>query len=227
MDTIPHAFPRLRRARAGPGLRALAVTLLLGAALAVPHPATGAAGTQAGPRALVQEATARLFAAIEAQDDRDDAARIHTIVDRIVSPHVDYRGVARAVLPDHWGGMSARQRERFTEAFHELLIRTYGTAAAAYTGAEIRYTGTRVSGDGSGAQVRTEVRSGAKPVQIDYRLRRVGGEWKLVDLAVDGASLLSTYSRSFAAQIEEIGTDGLIERLIAKNAKSRSRASRG
>jgi len=46
-----------------------------------------------------------------------------------------------------------------------------------------------------------------------------GGEWKVVDVAIDGVSLVSTYRGSFASEIRKNGMDALITKLIDKNTK--------
>jgi phospholipid transport system substrate-binding protein len=42
-------------------------------------------------------------------------------------------------------------------------------------------------------------------------------EWKVVDVAVDGVSLVTTYRGSFATQIKKNGFDALLNELSKKN----------
>ena len=42
-------------------------------------------------------------------------------------------------------------------------------------------------------------------------------EWKVVDVAVDGVSLVTTYRNSFATQIKKKGFDSLLNELSEKN----------
>jgi phospholipid transport system substrate-binding protein len=44
-----------------------------------------------------------------------------------------------------------------------------------------------------------------------------GGEWKVVDLVVDGVSLVSTYRGSFASEIKKNGLEALIGKLSQRN----------
>jgi len=50
-------------------------------------------------------------------------------------------------------------------------------------------------------------------------------EWKVVDISVDGVSLVATYRGSFATQIKKNGLDFLIKQLVDKNAKLTSSIS--
>ena len=44
-------------------------------------------------------------------------------------------------------------------------------------------------------------------------------EWKVVDVAVYGVSLVTTYRGSFATQIKKNGFDSLLSELSKKNAR--------
>jgi phospholipid transport system substrate-binding protein len=67
--------------------------------------------------------------------------------------------------------------------------------------------------------IKTKIsQSGSTAVPIDYRMHVSGGEWKVVDLVVDGVSLVSTYRGSFASQIRKDGFDSLISKLTQRNA---------
>jgi phospholipid transport system substrate-binding protein len=43
------------------------------------------------------------------------------------------------------------------------------------------------------------------------------GEWLVVDVAVDGVSLITTYRGSFASEINKSGLNSLIDKLIERN----------
>ena len=43
------------------------------------------------------------------------------------------------------------------------------------------------------------------------------GEWKVLDVAIEGVSLVITYRSSFSQQIQRNGIDGLIRRLAEKS----------
>jgi phospholipid transport system substrate-binding protein len=66
--------------------------------------------------------------------------------------------------------------------------------------------------------VKTEIHQpGTKPVTINYSMHVSGGEWKVVDVTVDGISLVATYRGSFASEIRKSGMDALIAKLTERN----------
>ena len=46
-----------------------------------------------------------------------------------------------------------------------------------------------------------------------------GEPWKVVDVAIDGVSLVTTYRGSFATEVRTNGMDSLIQQLMDKNDK--------
>ena len=72
--------------------------------------------------------------------------------------------------------------------------------------------------------VRSEVRGRGDPVQLDYRLEKAEGGWKIYDLNVMGVWLVETYRTQFAQEIGSKGIDGLIAALSKRN---RSNAKAG
>ena len=54
---------------------------------------------------------------------------------------------------------------------------------------------------------------------ILYRMHQKNEEWKVVDVSVDGVSLVTTYRGSFATQIKKNGFDSLLNELSKKNAR--------
>jgi len=54
-------------------------------------------------------------------------------------------------------------------------------------------------------------------VQVDYQMHKVGNDWKIYDIIVEGVSLVLTYRSEFDQVVKESGVDGLIKRIAAKN----------
>jgi len=61
------------------------------------------------------------------------------------------------------------------------------------------------------------IRPGAKPVLVDYSMRKAEKGWKIYDIVVEGISLVLTYRSEFDAVVKQDGIDGLIRRLSQKD----------
>ena len=67
--------------------------------------------------------------------------------------------------------------------------------------------------------VRTQsLRQGRPPVPVEYSMKKTPEGWKIYDIAVEGVSLVLTYRAECEQITRTSGVDGLIKRLVEKNA---------
>jgi len=145
---------------------------------------------------------------------------IYGLVDELIIPHFDFTNMSRWVLGQNWRQATAAQQESFTTQFRTLLVRTYAKALLEYSDNEITYYPVQSNPDSKLVVVKTDVaQTGASKIPINYSMHIKDGEWKVVDVAINGISLVSTYRGSFATEIRTNGLDSLINQLIDKNNK--------
>ncbi|HED17876.1 MAG TPA: ABC transporter substrate-binding protein, partial [Gammaproteobacteria bacterium] len=182
------------------------------------------------PRATIQKVTVDVLAALRANKDtlHKDPARVIALITRIVDPYFDYAFMSREALGIAWRRADARQRARFMQVFHELLVADYADVFKQYTGQTIKLT--RVRWDDAAhkrATVLSQVDSpGEQPVQVDYRLYHTHDGWQLYDIVVDGVSLLVDYRETFVTELRRESLDTLISHLQQKIAAKHPPVSR-
>jgi phospholipid transport system substrate-binding protein len=118
----------------------------------------------------------------------------------------------------NWRQATPEQKQRLTDEFRTLLVRTYSGALSQYRDQTMEYKPLRAEAGATDVTVRTEVvRSGQVSVQIDYGMAKTASGWKAYDVVVGGISLVTNYRDEFNEQIKSGGIDGLIKTLAAKN----------
>ena len=148
--------------------------------------------------------------------------RIYGLVNELVIPHFDFRNMSRLVLGNAWKNATEDQQSAFLEQFKTLLVRTYATALREYSDNKIIYHPEETKPNSRLVVVKTEVQDAINnsSIPIDYRMYDSDGSWMVVDVAVDGISLVSTYRGSFASEIRKNGLDSLITKLVERNDDS-------
>ncbi len=173
------------------------------------------------PDRLTIETTDKIVALLKANKDvyRKDHKKLYAMVDEHVLTHFDFRAMSRTVLGRHWRDASEDQRARFVGEFRELLVRTYATALLKYNDEQIVYLPFRMSSEDRTATVKSEVRrkDGGPPIAIHYSFYRTDNAWKVYDVTIEGASLVSTYQSTYAARVQKEGLDALIASLAQDN----------
>lgn len=173
------------------------------------------------PDQIARNATDKIVSLLKANKDAysKDHRKLYAMVDEQVLTHFDFRAMSRTVLGRYWRGASEDQRTRFTAEFRELLVRTYATALLKYNDEEIVYLPFRANPDDRTATVKSEVRrkDGGPPIAIHYGFYRTDNVWKVYDVTIEGASLVSTYQTTYAARVQKESLDALIASLARDN----------
>ena len=176
------------------------------------------------PDAVIQATVGGVLARLVTEKEQLDAhpERIYELIQELVIPHFDFNSMSKWVLgKSNWRSASLEQRGVFVEQFRTLLVRTYAKALLEYSKEEVKVNEVKTNPQSNLVMVKTEVvqpgSSGGVP--INYRMHIRDGEWKVVDVSVDGISLVRSYRGSFASEIKSNGLDSLLSKLLKKNNK--------
>ncbi|MDX8396480.1 MAG: ABC transporter substrate-binding protein, partial [Mariprofundaceae bacterium] len=156
----------------------------------------------------------------------NDRIAIRTIVDG----KFDYREMSRRSLGKKWAKKwktinTAKQNE-LTDAFRELLERSYGNRLAKYDGQKIQFYDASFSKSGK-AKVKSEVIDSNKKTPIEYRLHKTAIGWQVYDIKPEGVSLVSNFRKQFKSILKDGGFDHLIEDLQKKVASLKEKKDKG
>lgn len=139
-------------------------------------------------------------------------------VARLVYERFDFTEMAKLSLGKYWDALSEDDRHEFVEVFTTYLLRVYKSALASYNGEKISYE--REVQEGDRAQVDTKIIGKDKPVLVDYKLHRLGADWKIYDIAIEQVSVTKNFHSQFNRIISESSFKILIQRMKAPAARS-------
>jgi phospholipid transport system substrate-binding protein len=194
-------------------MRRAAFACAVGLALAAP---LAAAPTDDG-RALVTRTLDDVLAVL--RDKQKPPAVRRQKVETIAYAHFDFATISRLVLARNWPKLSARQRDEFVVEFKRHLSGTYWKTLEDYRDQKVTVNGARAEKNGD-VTVRSQIEGErSEPIRIDYRLRPSGAELKVIDVIIEGVSLVQNFRSQTQQIISEVGVDGLIGRLREKNAE--------
>jgi phospholipid transport system substrate-binding protein len=119
-------------------------------------------------------------------------ARILRRFEREFVNYTDINIIARSVLGPAYRGLSNRQKQDFNTAYGGYVARKYGRQMLGYAQAEITITQVRDAGN-KGILVSSQVRKpGQSPFALDWQVSDRSGQTKLINLIVEGLSLLTS-----------------------------------
>ncbi len=158
-----------------------------------------------------------------------DIARVITLVDTRIMPSVDFQRMTASAVGPAWRQATPEQQKRLQDEFKILLVRTYAGALSQVSDQMVFIKPVRIAPEDKEVIVRTEVRGGGDPIQLEYRMERTpneGSGWKIYNINVLGVWLVETYKSQFTQVINTKGIDGLIESLVVRN-KTNTTAKKG
>lgn len=170
-----------------------------------------------GPSAVVQETADAAVAVLQDKSLTADQKR-HKIED-IVYAHFDFDILARLVLARNWKQLSSEQQQQFVEEFKKHLSVTYGKNVETYNNERAVITGQRAESGGDWTVKSKIERPGAADILVDYRLRQDGGKWRVIDVIIEGVSLVANFRSQFQEIISNQGPAKLIDLLHERNLK--------
>ena len=171
-----------------------------------------------GPRDVVRSLADEVLAVLKDQSlpSAQKRERIEAIADR----GVDFTTLSKLVLARNLSRFSPEEQAAFQKEFRRHLSVTYGDSVDSYKNEEVTITGEREEARGD-MTVKTKILrgGGGNDIVVDYRLRQVNGEWKIIDFIVEGVSLVSNFRSQFQDLLSSQTPAQLIALIRDKNAR--------
>jgi phospholipid transport system substrate-binding protein len=176
------------------------------------------------PMGLIQSGTDRALQILRSAQSgsgpglRERRAEILQIVDE----YFDFQEMAKRALGRPWKDQSPQKQQEFVDLFKQLIFNNYVGRVETYTGTNERVVYDEEKIEGEYALVKTRVLNYKNTnVQLDYRLRRIKGEWKVYDVIVEGVSLVENYRGQFNSILAGKPFDSLLAQLREKVANDK------
>ena len=197
-------------------MKQTAISLVIASALlaATPALAQQAAPNQAAqtrqagsPSKLVLDNSTRILSTLESR--RAEFTRDRAALSQFVSSEFnqmfdrDYAG--RLVLGVHGRGASDADVKLFADALADNLMQRYGSSLLDFnTRLQVRVKSETPLRGGSMVKVSSEfLREGGEPIPVDYLMRKVGSDWKVFDVMVEGVSFVQTFRNQFDSPLRQ------------------------
>ncbi len=167
------------------------------------------------PRAIMEE-TADKVVAILARRDRPAEERVEAIKE-IAYEIFDFQTMSKLVLARNWRKLDSNQRVEFVEEFKRHLSRTYGSRLDRYNQEKVDVYGSQIE-PRNDVTIKTRILGGEfDGAEVAYRFREREEQWRIIDVVIEGVSLVSNYRSQFAEVLGRGTIDDLLTRLRDKN----------
>lgn len=184
------------------------VTLFRWVAIAVFVFGLVVARTQAAPAAdavtLVDDMVTHALSTLGDKhiSERERAAQFRVLLEQ----NFDVPRIARVVLGSYWDSASNEEQQAFIRLFEQWIVASYAQSIRDYDGETIKVTGSRAGGANT-IIVASQIveRDGAASARLDWVVLRDNGAFKIININVEGVSLVMTERDQIFSVIQRSG----------------------
>lgn len=166
--------------------------------------ATAPAGS---PSQMVLSNSTRILSTLEARraEFTKNRAALSKFIATEFNQMFDRDYAARLVLGAHGRGASDADVKLFADALSTSLMQRYGSSLLDFNAKlQVRIKSETPLRGGAIVKVSSEyLRQGGEPVPVDYLMRKVGSNWKVFDVMVEGVSFVQTFRNQFDTPLKQ------------------------
>lgn len=175
-------------------------------------PATAAAQS---PQAIVESVAQKLFDLVKAKNaakTADDA--YYKQVEGALDGVVNFPFIAASVMgKDTYAKATPAQREQFQKVFKDGMVKSLAKGVLGYADSKVTIAGV-TEANPARVVVKQEVATEGTTHKLDYTMQKAkDGEWKLINVILNGVNLGQSFSGQFKAGLKKYNGD--VDKVIA------------
>ena len=162
---------------------------------------------------LIEKAIKVLELPVEAKAERTEGFRV------LLNQNFDMPAIVRLVLGRHWRTATPGQKSKFSRVFKTHLVQVYTSQLGVYGGESVEIEKSTQLSKKDTVIYPLVLRDEEIPLRLDWRVRETNRGLKVIDVAAEGVSMLTTKRSEFTSLVAREGVDALIGRLEDMNIK--------
>jgi phospholipid transport system substrate-binding protein len=135
-------------------------------------------------------------------------------IEEVIKHRVDYEEMAKRALGAPWPTLSQRERHEFVDLFVQLLRDTFAGRISERSDEQVVFLGELR--EDAFAEVKAQMTGRKIDTPVDFRLILRAHEWRVYDVVIDGASIVSNYRSQFTSIIRDLSYVGLVKKMKQK-----------
>jgi len=188
---------------------------VLGIALVVSIGAAESPPPETPAREVIDETVGQIIKILNDKGMPEDVRRDR--IAEIAYERFDFDTMSKLVIARPWRKFTKEERTEFIAEFKTHLARSYGRRLSRYEGLNVEVVGDVPEQRGD-VTVQSKVVGGQfDGAEMNYRMRGQTGEWLVIDVVIEGVSLVSNFRSQFKPIVAQGGAAELLSRLKDKN----------
>jgi phospholipid transport system substrate-binding protein len=140
-------------------------------------------------------------------------------IDPTVRQSFMFEAVAQIALGTHWKKLEEAQKLEFMDKYRELSSATYASQFKEYDGESFEFESGQELKPGR-VVLRYDLVAPKEKHTFEYHVSQFNGDWRVVNIVVDGISDLALRKAQYTSVIDREGFEALIKKLVEKIAET-------
>ena len=135
--------------------------------------------------------------------DKVNPAKLRGFIENEIIPHFDFNNMSHWITGRYADNMSDKDKAEFQRKLRETFLSSLSKHLGSFDAENTRVSFHKARYRGpQEAFVRTTVhRPDTMSVRLDFRMKRDGDDWKIIDVRANGSSAVLYYRRHFMSQL--------------------------
>jgi phospholipid transport system substrate-binding protein len=130
---------------------------------------------------------------------------------KLLRSSFDMGMIGRFAMGPYWRSLAPAQQAEYQKLFENMIVEVYARRFGDYNGQKLDVRNVRAENN-TDAIVNSFIvpAGGGEEVQVDWRVRNKGGQYKVIDVVVAGVSMALTQRSEFSSVIQRGGGDASV-----------------
>jgi phospholipid transport system substrate-binding protein len=175
----------------------------------------GGKAEQTGPAEVIKKFNGALLDSMKGGKELGYSGR-YKLLEPVIKDSFALSYMASVTVGQYWKKLTEKERRSLVETYTEWTIATYAGRFDEYSGEKFEVVSeSKLNPDNSTVLSKLYAK---KERDFHYRLRRIEGKWRIVDIQVSGVSQLALTRSQFVSVLRDEGFNALISMLKKKIA---------
>jgi phospholipid transport system substrate-binding protein len=133
----------------------------------------------------------------------------------LMAKGIDVEFLGKQALARYWRTATEAERQQYLTIFQDYMLRTITSRLARFEQETVKVTGA-AKGPKDDIVVASQVIGKGEPIQMDWQVRNMAGGLKIIDVKIEGISMLITTREEFGGIVSQKGMSGLLDAMKGK-----------
>jgi len=160
--------------------------------------------TPADPTYVIKT-TLEKITTFSSSSDKVNPVQLRGFIENEIIPHFDFDNMSHWITGRYARNMTDKDKTDFQQNLRETFLSSLSKHLGSFDAknTQVKFHRARYRGSDEAFASASVYRPDTMPVRLDFRMKRAGSDWKIIDVKANGSSAVLYYRRHFISQLRQ------------------------